>query len=237
MIKEVLKKFVHHWRVLLKDRAFQVSLLVGIGLVIGAQSVSFAASSYNDSKSYISVSDLVIDNVPVVNLQFFYTWGAYFLIGLFFLYPLIFRPEIFPFVLKTFSLLIYLRSGFILLTNIGPPVGFFYEGAEVGGSLMAHVLFKNDLFFSGHTAYPFLGFLLYRKSPICWIFLVGSIIMALTVIFMHVHYSIDVFAAFFIAYGVHAASDRIFLRLNLRFRNMLRLYGWAALQKLKRFKK
>jgi len=48
---------------------------------------------------------------------------------------------------------------------------------------------------------------------------------------MHVHYSIDVFAAFSIAYGVHAFSDKVFNHLNLRFKKKIRIYGWAAFQK------
>ena len=55
--------------------------------------------------------------------------------------------------------------------------------------------------------------------------------MAATVLFMHVHYSIDVFAAFFIAYGVYAFSDKVFNHLNLRFYKKIKLHGWSAFQK------
>ena len=47
---------------------------------------------------------------------------------------------------------------------------------------------------------------------------------------MHVHYSIDVFAAFFIAYGVYAFSDKVFNNLNIRFNRKIRVHGWKALQ-------
>jgi membrane-associated phospholipid phosphatase len=60
--------------------------------------------------------------------------------------------------------------------------------------------FQNDLFFSGHTAIPFLGFFLFRRSPLRYVFLVGSLVMAFVVLAMHLHYSIDVFSAFFITY-------------------------------------
>ena len=234
MIKEAICRFWHHWKVLLKDRAYFASLVIGLALLIGAYIVNFWASTYNDSQVYISVGDLIIDNIPVINMHFFFTWVMYGLMVGIFAYPILFKPEIAPFCMKTFAVLIFLRCGFILLTNIGPPVDFYYGSAHVGGNVLADFLFKNDLFFSGHTAYPFLAFLLFKETKILkWIFLVGSILMAVTVLLMHVHYSIDVFAAFFIAHGTYVVSDKIFNRQNVRFSTRIRIHGWAALKKLR----
>ena len=74
--------------------------------------------------------------------------------------------------------------------------------------------FKNALFFSGHTAVPFLGFLLFRKEKIGIFFLIATIVMALTVLFMHVHYSIDVFAALFITWGSYGIGEWLFRKIN-----------------------
>jgi hypothetical protein len=60
--------------------------------------------------------------------------------------------------------------------------------------------FKNDMFFSGHTAIPFLGFLLFKNSKIRFLFLAGSVFLGTAALLMHEHYSIDVFSAFFITY-------------------------------------
>lgn len=237
MLKEGFKKFWHHWRVLLKDPAYRISLLVGLGLLIGAYIVNFFASTYNDQRSYLSVGDLILDNLPVINMHFFYVWVMYGLMVAIFAYPIFFKPEIAPFCLKTFSVLIFLRSGFILLTNIGPPVGFYYEGVKVGYTVLSDLLFRNDLFFSGHTAYPFLAFLIFKETKyLRWILLASSFLMGITVLAMHIHYSIDVFAAFFITYGTYAISDKIFNRLNIRFRTRIRLHGWAAMQRLKKLR-
>lgn len=237
MIKENFLKFIHHWKVLLSDHTFKVSFFVGFCLLMAAYVANYFASSFSDTQAYVSVGDLILDKIPTYNMEFFFTWFMYFLMALTFVYPVFFKPEIVPFALKTFALLIMVRSGFILLTNIGPPVGFFYEGAKVGGQVVSDLLFRNDLFFSGHTAYPYLSFLLYRQTKLRWFFLFGSIVEAMTVLLMHVHYSIDVFAAFFIAYGVYMASNALFNKLNSRFRTRIRLYGWNALQRIKRIGK
>ncbi len=231
MIKENILKIIHHWKLLLKDKAYVLSFAVGLIVFAGSLVVNQFASTYQDAVAYAPVGDLILDRLPTYNLDFLFTWGFYFLVSLFFIYPILFRPEIGPFVLKTFAMLSIVRSAFIILTHIGPPAGFFYNDVMISFADMK-LMFKNDLFFSGHTSAPFLAFLLFRKSKIMkWVMLFGSFIMGATVLLMHVHYSIDVFAAFFIAYGVYAFSDKVFNHLNLRFKRKIKLYGWNSLQK------
>jgi hypothetical protein len=68
------------------------------------------------------------------------------------------------------------------------------------------ISFQNDMFFSGHTAIPFLGFLLF-DGKIRYFFLCGSICMGTVVLLMHLHYSIDVFSAFFITYCCYRVGN------------------------------
>ena len=233
---EWFKKFKHHWKVLLGDRAFLISLFVGFTLLMFAYAANLFASTYNDARVYVSVGDLLLDNIDTYNMTFSFTWIMYFIIVMIFVYPIFFEPQLVPFAFKTFAMLMFLRSGCILLTNIGPPEGFYYNNAPVGGDVLADMMFRNDLFFSGHTTYPFLAFLLYKNCSWRWFYLAGSILEGVTVLLMHIHYSIDVVAAFFFAFGIYSLSDRIFNKLNIRFRDRIKLYGWEALQKLKKLR-
>lgn len=234
MIKEYFSKLVHHWKLLLRDRAYVLSFLVGLLVIFGSLMLNGLASTYNDTTIYAPVGDLILDELPTYNLEFLFTWGFYLIIASIVCYPLFFKPEIVPFVLKTFGILLVVRSAFIVLTHFGPPEGFFYSDEIMGNGFIestAIFRFRNDLFFSGHTSATFLAFLLFRGSLFRWLMLVGSFLMGATVLLMHVHYSIDVFAAFFIAYGVYAFSDAVFNNLNLRFKNRIKIHGWQAFQK------
>lgn len=231
-LRDFFSKFKRHWGILLKDRSFRISFYFGLILIISSHVLNNFVGVYNDSQTYLSVGDVILDVLPTYDLGFIYTWGMYVLIFLIYFYAIFIKPEIVPFAMKTFAMLMFLRSGFILMTNIGPPADSFYLSTEtLGGHAVANFLFKNDLFFSGHTAYPFLAFLIFKETKLRWVFFWGSIVMGLAVLLMHVHYSIDVFAAFFIAYGTYAFSDRVFNRLTMRFRNKIRIYGWEVLQK------
>jgi membrane-associated phospholipid phosphatase len=182
---------------------------------------------------YVSVGDLILDKLPTYNLSLLFDFGIFWMPILVFVYAVFAEPEVAPFALKTYGLLYLVRVCFMVLTHVGPPVGFFYQDLFVSGSDPLKVLtFRNDLFFSGHTAIPFLAYFLFKKYRIGRIImLLMSLLMGLTVLLMHVHYSIDVFAAFFITYGVYSLSNEIFNKLNVRFKRILDLHGWASFQK------
>ena len=110
-----------------------------------------------------------------------------------------------------FGILGILRGFFITFTYLGLPFGAIIPDYPGQLSMM---FFSNDLFFSGHTAVPFLGFLLFRKEKIGLFFLVSTIVLASTILLGHLHYSIDVFAAFFITYGSYKLSNWFFKKIN-----------------------
>lgn len=108
-----------------------------------------------------------------------------------------------PFFLWSLAALILTRAWFINLTHLGLPEGgvptlsFFTQGG--------------DLFFSGHVALPYLTALVYWEyRPVRYIFLGLAILMGIEVLIGRQHYSIDVFAAPFITYGVYCLVQKFF---------------------------
>jgi len=85
-------------------------------------------------------------------------------------------------------------STIIPLTD--PFVAFFGDGRTL----------LRDLFFSGHTATMFLFFLLAVNKKLKITFLILSIFVAAGVLVQHVHYTIDVIVAPFVAYTAYRIS-------------------------------
>ena len=71
-------------------------------------------------------------------------------------------------------------------------------------------LLKKDLFFSGHTATLFVLFLVTELKWLKKLFLLMTIIIAISVLLQHVHYAIDVFIAPFVTYCAYRVVFLIF---------------------------
>lgn len=165
------------------------------------------AGEYVDEINGVQASDIILDNIPTVNLSFLYIYGSITILGLLIFYPLFFNVKKFHVSLSQLSLLIIIRSFFISLTHLKVPA----DAVEITIPKLYNLMtFNNDMFFSGHTAIAFLGFLIFRKEKIGIFFLVATFVMMITVLLMHFHYSIDVFAALFITYGSFKIGQWLF---------------------------
>lgn len=221
-MKTFLVRWYHQWRELLKDRKFLASLLVGAVVMGVAYYVNFRAVLYTDQIPVLSVGDAILDSIPTIDLSFLYTFGIYFTAVLVVVYPLFFKPELVPFTAKTAGVFIIIRAFFISLTHLGAPLNYFQLPQLEQQPWGFKLFYMNDLFFSGHTGFPFLAALLFWESKVMRYFFLGmSIAQAITVLFMHVHYSIDVFSAYFITYTIYVVSDKIFNKLNLSFKKIV----------------
>jgi hypothetical protein len=180
------------------------SLLLALFFLIITGILNYFSGVYTNKVGVSTSPDLILDYLPVINLELLYVYGYLIILAIFILYPLLFRINKLHRVISQLSFLIMIRSIFISLTHLKAPTDAILVDFP---GIMSHMSFQNDLFFSGHVAVPFLGFLLFKDSKIKYFFLVASILMGITVLFMHVHYSIDVFSAFFISYGIYKIGE------------------------------
>lgn len=216
------KKWWHQWKELLKEKNFRISFLAGCGLLAAAYYINFRAAFYTDQIPVLSVGDLILDNIPTIDLSFMFTFGIFLVAAIVVLYPLFFKPELLPFTLKTVAAFVIIRAFFISLTHLGAPAGYFELPGLEDQAGFSKFFYMNDLFFSGHTGFPFLAALLFWENKwLRWFMLAMSIAQSFTVLFMHVHYSIDVFSAYFITYTIYVVSDKIFNKLNLSFKKIV----------------
>ncbi len=155
--------------------------------------------------------DLILDKIPPVDLGFLFVYGYMVLLMIMFLYPAFFRVRTLPMVAIQFSVLLTLRSVFMIFTHLETPAGSVAVGFP---GFFEHLYFENDMFFSGHTAMPFLGFYLFRRGRLRYVFLVGAIVMGTAALVMHLHYSIDVFGAFFMTYCSYRMGQRLLRKID-----------------------
>jgi len=172
-------------------------LIIAIFFVILSNTINFYAGTYVSKLKVESVPDLILNNFGPYDLNFLFGFGFIIILTVTYLYPFLFEVKLFHKVLFQTSILITIRAFFICLTHLQIPS----DATQVHFPIIfGNFLFQNDLFFSGHVALTFLGFFIFEKKQIKIFFLISSILMGFVVLGMHQHYSIDVFAAFFITY-------------------------------------
>ena len=187
------------------------SLYLGILLLILSLLIQIRAEHYTDRRATNFVGDLFLDNLPVVNLDWIIIEGA-ILVWIATCCFLAFRPRYLLFGLKTVALFIVTRSIFVTLTHISVyPYHAALESGDIGYRLYSLFTFQGEYFFSGHTGLPFLMALVFWPDKFWRYFFFGiSFVFGASVLLAHVHYSIDVFAAPFIAYGIFKIAKHLF---------------------------
>lgn len=202
-MEHILKKHKLIW----SQKPFSLSAILGIVMLITSLFVNYFANIYTATHASNYVADIILDNIPVVNVDFIFFEGfALFWTFVFFL--MIKEPQQMPFVVKSIAVFVLIRSIFITLTHLGlPPVHSYLEP----DSTFRYITSGNDMFFSSHTGLPFLMSLIFwNNKKLRHTFILATIIFASSVLLGHLHYSIDVFAAFFIAYGINHISQKLF---------------------------
>jgi hypothetical protein len=158
-----------------------------------------------------SVRDIFLDNLPLVNLGFVIVGGA-IVLWVFAAVLLVVHPRYLLFSLKAIALYIISRAFFFSLTHIGPyPLQYSPSPRNHGYGLYHLITFQGNFFYSGHTAFPFLLALIFWDNKyLRYLFLFLTVFFGASVLLAHVHYSIDVFAAPFIVYGMYVITARLF---------------------------
>ena len=213
-MQTVLEKWRLHSR---ENGFFKSTFLAGLILVAGV-TLNTLAGIYATERASNSVTDIILSNTPVYNLDFLFVYGALFVI--FFAFgTILLDPKRIPFTLEAMGLFYLTRALFVTLTHLGP---FPTHAALDVGTVLSYIFGGGDLFFSGHTGAPFmLALLFWREIYLRYIFLAFSFTLGTVVLHAHLHYSIDVLSAFFITYGIYHIAlwlfpedARLFHRVN-----------------------
>ncbi len=213
---------MHSRRYYFTNKKFLITLLAGLLLFSLSLVINFYANAYTTRSISGFVGDIILSNTRVYDVDGIFIYGVVLLIAIV-AYLSIHRPQRLPFIFKSYALFVIIRAVFITLTHVSP----YPIHAEISSVFWQAKIFRGiftgaGLFFSGHTGAPFLFAIMFWNDKFWrYVFLVFSFVLAAAVLLGHLHYSIDVFGAYFITYAIFHMSEKFFKKDWLLFQHGL----------------
>jgi len=127
---------------------------------------------------------------------------------------LIGNPLRLVFAVQIYTLLVLVRIIAMYSVPLNPPADMIPLNDPFVQFFGTGKLLTKDLFFSGHTATLFMLYLVIDRNPYKKIFLLLTIVVAVSVLLQHVHYFIDVFTAPFFAFACYEVVKKTRLKIN-----------------------
>ncbi len=201
------------WKSFLKNKKNLAEFII-TAIIVTAVIIAFSHFLH-----FVEQREGVVLNDPLLNAfnPIDLTWLTFVLIYLsliIFVVTTFNKPDKLLIAFQAYGLMLIFRTIAMYLTPFDAPekilllndpfVQFFAKGD----------ILTKDLFFSGHTGTLFLVFLLAENKTLKSIFLILTILVGTAVLLQHVHYSVDVFVAPFVAYGAYRIIKKIHIKIS-----------------------
>lgn len=190
-----------------KGNRFEIVGSVALLIVVMATFAQFLG--FVETRPGATLADPVLNHLPNIDL----TWV---------IFPLIYgsviaaimllavHPKRLVFALQLYALVVASRMLAMYLLPLDPPVNMILLRDPIVELFATGTAPTRDLFFSGHTATMFMLYLTAENRIARTVFLVLTFVIAIALLLQHVHYTIDVLAAFVFAY----AGDDLLRRMK-----------------------
>ena len=166
--------------------------------------------AFIEKREGMVLQDFVLDAIPAKDVSiptFVVIWSVVLLV----FYRIYQSPRLFLVVAYGFILMCLARLLTISLLPLNPPAGIItlkdpIANIAYGGN---GIFITKDLFYSGHTGNMFLFFLCLQHKWDKIIALSASFIVGILVMVQHIHYSIDVIAAYIFTYFIYLGGKKL----------------------------
>jgi len=188
-----------------RNKTFVALILVAIILLLLPTFFAFI-----EKREGMVLQDFVLDAIPAKDVSiptFVVIWSVVLLV----FYRIYQNPRLFLVVAYGFILMCIARVLTISLIPLNPPPGLIalkdpIANIAYGGK---YIFITKDLFYSGHTGNMFLFFLCLQAKWDKIIALAASFMVGILVMVQHIHYTIDVLAAFIFTYFIYLGAKKL----------------------------
>jgi len=201
------------WKSFLKDKKNLTEFVI-TAVIVTAVIIAFSHFlHFVEQREGVVLDDPLLNAFNPIDLTWL-TFALIYLSLIIFVITTFNKPDKLLVAFQAYGLMLIFRTIAMYLTPFEAPetiillndpfVQFFAKGD----------ILTKDLFFSGHTGTLFLVSLLAENKTLKTIFLILTILVGFAVLLQHVHYSVDVFVAPFVAYGSYRIIKNLHIRIS-----------------------
>jgi len=198
------------WSKAWQERRFRNKTIIALILVAIILTLLPAFFAFIEKREGMVLQDYVLDAIPAIDVSiptFVIIWSTVLLV-FFRIYQ---NPRLFLVIAYGFILMCLARVLTISMLPLNPPAGLIVlkdpiANIAYGGN---GIFITKDLFYSGHTGNMFLFFLCLERKWDKIFALTASFLVGILVMIQHIHYSIDVIAAFIFTYFIYLGAKKL----------------------------
>ena len=198
------------WREAWGSKPFRRKLIVGWILYIGVLLYYPHFFASIQEKQGVLLDDFLLEWLPSINMSAIIFGGIYVTV----IYT-IFKAAQSPYLFLLYLWATLFVSLSRIITNVSvplePPIGLVPLVDPILLPFYGPNGITKDLFYSGHTASVFLTYLILRNRNDKIAALIATIIVAISLLLQHIHYTIDVVSAPLFVYCFFILSKKIAL--------------------------
>ncbi len=198
------------WSKAWQERRFRNKTIIALLLVAIILTLLPTFFAFIEKREGMVLQDYVLDAIPAIDVSiptFVIIWSTVLLV-FFRIYQ---NPKLFLVIAYGFILMCLARVLTISILPLNPPAGLIVlkdpiANIAYGGN---GIFITKDLFYSGHTGNMFLFFLCLERKWDKIFALTASFLVGILVMIQHIHYSIDVIAAFIFTYFIYLGAKKL----------------------------
>jgi len=198
------------WSEAWQERRFRNKTIIAVLLVALILLVLPTFFAFIEKREGMVLQDFVLDAIPAMDVSvptFVIIWSMVLLV----FYRIYQNPRLFLEIAYGFILMCLCRVLTISILPLNPPPGLIMLKDPIANIVYGGkgIFITKDLFYSGHTGNMFLFFLCLEAKWDKIIALAAAVLIGILVLIQHIHYSIDVFAAFIFTYLLYLGAKKL----------------------------
>jgi hypothetical protein len=212
--RSIFHELLMGFGIILKTKYFYIALII---LALGIQ-LNFASQTYlhnyiMEGKTLPMLSDLILDNIPFINVSFLYDFFAMTALVIMMIY-VVHKNEYnrIPFFLLLFGIFYVVRGVFIVMTPFGNPP--LFEGSN--SPFKGFSKYDLGVYPSGHMGNVVLMVLLTKNKIYKLLLFICLCLIVISLFLAHGHYSIDIFSGLFFGYAIKSFGEKYFTMFEIK---------------------